>query len=210
MEIWKGLLTLFKDAATLALVLGVALVILADSRWVGIGSFRLPLVGSPVARAVFLALGSVLALGGLALLAARSVRVPRLPSHAIQRAGLSIEYPHERQEIFGQFDAHGRFKKRPRGRDVRAFVASTSDERIWPQGSVIFDDHAGTWSCRINLWEEPRPDAYVFVAELGEAGTLLCDYYGTVGRAARWIPVRQLPADAVELARVRVQNGYKG
>jgi hypothetical protein len=123
--------------------------------------------------------------------------------------GIEITFPVDGQSIYGDFTAKGKFKNRPRVKDVRTFVASIRDKRIWPQGSVVFDDKNKTWSCAINIWEHPKPEAYVFIAGLGEDATVLCDYYGVVGSIAQWIPLRELTSDAVEYDRVRVLNGFQ-
>ena len=140
-------------------------------------------------------------------------------SHALARAvkliredvaeGIEITSPKDGETIFGEFAVEGKFETQPMGKDVRAFVASTRDKRIWPQGSVVFNVKYKTWSCAVNLWDQPRPAAYIFIAELGEDARILCDYYGLVGSVAQWVPLRQLTSDAIEYDRVRVINGFQ-
>jgi hypothetical protein len=124
-------------------------------------------------------------------------------------SGMIITSPENGAEIHGEFTAKGEFERRPAGKEIRVFIASTHDERIWPQGSVIFDAKRGTWRCRINLWEHPKPEAHIFVAELGECSRILCDYYGVVGSMGHWIPLRRLASDIIEHDRVTVVNNFQ-
>jgi hypothetical protein len=123
-------------------------------------------------------------------------------------SGIKITFPEDGQHVYGEFAVRGKFERVPEGREIRVFVASTHDERIWPQGSVIFDGKSKTWRCRVNLWEHPKPEACIFIAELGESSRILCDYYGVVGFTAQWIPLKKLTTDAIEHDRVIVVNDF--
>lgn len=124
------------------------------------------------------------------------------------RVGMEITYPKDGQTIYGEFAVEGKFKNRPTVPDVRAFVASTSDKRIWPQGSVVFNTKRKTWSCEVNLWEHPKNETCIFIAGLGKDGTILCNYYGVVGTLAHWPPLPELTSDVVEYDRVMIINGF--
>jgi hypothetical protein len=202
------LLALVDNARVLALLLGITLLILGDAKSVTLGEFHLDLIGGGISRAVFLTMGSLLALLSSFSILMTSLQAPLAKDLAKRRAGIEFTFPRDNQSICGEFSAEGKFRKRPRARDVRVFVASTHDKRIWPQGSVVFDEKSKTWNCRVNLWEHPKPDAYLFIAELGEDSVILCDYYGTVGRMLEWTPIRQLTSDSIEHDRVRVHNSF--
>ena len=201
------LLALLEDARVLALVLGVTLITLADTKVIHYGTFRLELWGGGPTRTVFLAIGSLLVLLSSSGIILKSFYTPLARLIATYRNGIKITFPKDSQTIYGEFAVRGEFKRQPKGKDVRAFVASTHDKRIWPQGPVVFNGKNKTWDCMVNLWEHPKPDAYIFVAELGEDSIALCDYYGVVGSTAQWVPIRQLASDALEYDRVRVENG---
>jgi len=124
-------------------------------------------------------------------------------------SGIKITFPENGQHIYGEFTARGEFERVQEEIDIRGFVASTHDQRIWPQGAVVFDDKSKTWRCRINLWEHPKPEAYIVIAELGECSRILCDYYGVVGYTGQWIPIRRLTSDAIEYDRIIVVNDFK-
>jgi hypothetical protein len=198
---------LFEDAKVLALVLGIILIVLAGTNAISFSAFRLELAGAGGTRIVTLGVGTFLILLSSISIFVRSFYTPLSHSIAAHRVGLKITFPVDEQSIHGHFHVKGKCKRPPKGKDVRAFVASTHEEKVWPQGPVVFDAKNKTWDCMIHLWESPKPDAYIFIAELGENGAILCDYYGTVGfKFGIWIPLKQLTSDTIEYDRVRVVN----
>ena len=198
---------LFEDAKVLALILGIILIILADTNVISFSLFRLELAGAGGTRTATFGVGMFLIFLSSLSIFVRNFYTPLSHSISIRRVGLKITFPVDEQSIHGHFHVKGKCKRLPKGKDVRAFVASTHEEKVWPQGPVVFDAKNKTWDCMIHLWESPKPDAYIFIAELGEDAAALCDYYGVVGfKLDIWIPLKKLTPDTIEYDRVRVVN----
>ncbi len=97
--------------------------------------------------------------------------------------GIRITRPAHGQAIHGRdFPVEGQFDRLPEG-SFRVFLTNANETRIWPQKRVVFHPHSGTWEAKASLLDQPAHEAYLMVAEVGEMGRLLYDYYTEVGEA---------------------------
>ena len=199
---------LLEKSIVIFLVLGIVLLILGTVETVTIKGSGLG-VSSTVGRVALSTIG-----GGLVLFAVAHTWF-RGFGEAGQKTwifgfkpGIVITSPVQNQTIHGGFTVEGTYKKHPKDCDIRLIVASTDENRFWPQARIIFNQNNKTWHGQIYLWDEPRDKAYFCVVELGQAAQILCDYYYKAGAKTHvWTPLDKMAPDITEHARVCVKNG---
>jgi hypothetical protein len=135
-------------------------------------------------------------------------------SDLVQRArradplGIKITKPAYGQAISGRdFSVEGRFDKTPPGGTFRVFIRNLDGTRIWPQKRVVFHPETHTWEAKATLLDHPANEAYILIAEIGDMGKLLYDYYTEVGEAKDvWIPLSKFTPDTTIYDEVFVRN----
>lgn len=121
--------------------------------------------------------------------------------------GIKILSPTRGEIRSGQFEVTGSYEFKPPANSVWLFIASLDDNEHWPQGIVQFDEDTKTWRGVAYFYEKPPRDANIVVAQVGETGKILCDYYTRVGfDTGNWLPLLKLPSDIVEFDRVIVSK----
>ena len=121
------------------------------------------------------------------------------------RYGIRIVSPPADAEVeMGVVMVAGTYAVLPPHRSFNLFIATPAGHECWPQGPVRFNDD-GTWEGEVALYDRPARQASIFVAEVGESGRALIEYYGRTGEAAgSWLPLRQLTSDILVHDRTRI------
>lgn len=121
--------------------------------------------------------------------------------------GIKIVSPKHGEIRYGPFEVTGSYDFKPPEGSVWIFIASLDDNEFWPQGTVQFDEAAKTWKGMAFFYERPARDANIIVAQVGETGKILCDYYTRVGHeTGNFMPLLKLTSDVVEFDRVKVSK----
>ena len=122
--------------------------------------------------------------------------------------GIEILKPAHGQAVSGRdFSVEGSFEQAP-GRGIyRVFITNVDETKIWPQKRVVFHLKTHTWEAKATLLDDPAKEAYVVIAEFGDVGKLLYDYYTEVGETRDvWIPLSRFTPDTTIRSKVFVKN----
>jgi TIR domain len=121
---------------------------------------------------------------------------------------IKITEPAPGQAVSGRnFSVEGRFEKRLPSGTFRVFITNIDRTKIWPQKRVVFHSGTHTWQAKATLLDHPAHEAYILIAEIGDMGKLLYDYYTEVGEARDvWIPLSKFTPDTTIYDEVYVRN----
>ena len=141
-------------------------------------------------------------------------RIAKKISNLVQRSsrtkplGIKIIKPAYDQAISGRdFSVEGRFDGTPPSGIFRAFIKNLDGTKIWPQKRVVFHPDTQRWEAKATLLDHPANEAYILIAEIGEMGKLLYDYYTEIGEKEDvWIPLSKFTPDTTVHAEVYVRN----
>jgi hypothetical protein len=142
------------------------------------------------------------------------VQIAEKISDSGQRAGraqpldIKITQPAYRQTISGRdFSVEGHFDKTPPSGTFRVFITNLEETKIWPQKRVVFQPQTHMWEAKATLLDDPANEAYILIAEIGDMGKLLYDYYTEVGEAKDvWIPLSKFTTDTTIYDKVYIRN----
>ncbi len=125
--------------------------------------------------------------------------------------GIKITKPKSGQAISGHdFSVKGRFDNAPPSdATFRVLITNIDRTKIWPQKRVVFHPQTHTWESKATLLDDPANDAHILIAEIGDMGKPLYEYYTKVGEAKNvWIPLAELTPDIKVHYQVYVKNNY--